>query len=404
MELLNALYIINVGFIVIIFLIHLSFTRQNFPANRMMSVFLFCLANISLMLLLFSSKWILFVPHFYRTGNFFIYLLYPAAYLYVRKVLNQEGWKKTDILHLIPAFLYLADYAPFFSMTAAEKLSQLELDYAGNSVYTFENSWFLPHNFHFTFRSLLALIYVFFISRLWWMRSYDQQNRQFKMENTALMQWIGTLTFLLFVATIPSILIFLFGIPLDLTKTSNGFAYLTTTSYALFLLFKPEIIYGIKGLWVDSNVQEPVIGSNKMEGGQAQEAQARTPLEKTTYLSNEAVITLGNHLESFLNDSKAYLGNGYTITELSNSLGYSTHQISAYLNHHLGLNFNEYINKRRIEYLLEEVNRNDDWQKYTLEALGNNVGFNNRYSFLKAFKKNTGKTPSDYLNGLKGSK
>ena len=124
MELLNALYIINVGFIVIILLIHLSFTRQNFPANRMMSVFLFCLANISLMLLLFSSKWILFVPHFYRTGNFFIYLLYPAAYLYVRKVLNQEGWKKTDLLHLIPAFLYLADYAPFFSMTAAEKLSE----------------------------------------------------------------------------------------------------------------------------------------------------------------------------------------------------------------------------------------------------------------------------------------
>jgi YesN/AraC family two-component response regulator len=66
------------------------------------------------------------------------------------------------------------------------------------------------------------------------------------------------------------------------------------------------------------------------------------------------------------------------------------------------MNFNEYINSYRINYLLEKLKENQDLQKFTLEALGQMVGFSNRYTFLNAFKKVTGETPSSYLKNRKG--
>ena len=61
------------------------------------------------------------------------------------------------------------------------------------------------------------------------------------------------------------------------------------------------------------------------------------------------------------------------------------------------MNFNEYINHQRITYLLGQLTENPEWRLFTLEALGQKVGFNNRYTFLNAFKKVTGETPSVYL-------
>jgi YesN/AraC family two-component response regulator len=71
------------------------------------------------------------------------------------------------------------------------------------------------------------------------------------------------------------------------------------------------------------------------------------------------------------------------------------------MNNHIGMNFNEYINGLRVKYLLSQFEVNKDWERFTLEALGEQVGFSNRFSFLKAFKKETGDTPSAYLQALR---
>lgn len=89
----NFLYIINIGFIAIIFLIHFNYTRKDLAANRIFSFFLFSIGYMSLMIFLLSSQWMVKLPHLARTGNFVLYLIYPAAYLYTRKILKQESWK-----------------------------------------------------------------------------------------------------------------------------------------------------------------------------------------------------------------------------------------------------------------------------------------------------------------------
>jgi len=66
------------------------------------------------------------------------------------------------------------------------------------------------------------------------------------------------------------------------------------------------------------------------------------------------------------------------------------------LNSKLNSSFPDYINAMRIKTAISLLN--DFYKKHlTIETIAYECGFNNRTSFYKAFKKQTGKLPTDYL-------
>ena len=84
---------------------------------------------------------------------------------------------------------------------------------------------------------------------------------------------------------------------------------------------------------------------------------------------------------------------------MASDLGYPVHLISAVINKHFKMNFNEFINKLRVQYIIANKN-NEDWKNLTLEAISCEAGFNSRSTFISAFKKETGKTPSQFFSML----
>jgi hypothetical protein len=88
------------------------------------------------------------------------------------------------------------------------------------------------------------------MGKLWIETFYNYESVEFRNENRSLMQWTFVLIFLLCLTILPFLVAFLFNIPLNLERLFNGLIYFTTVCFALFLFFKPEIIYGVKGLWV----------------------------------------------------------------------------------------------------------------------------------------------------------
>ena len=67
------------------------------------------------------------------------------------------------------------------------------------------------------------------------------------------------------------------------------------------------------------------------------------------------------------------------------------------------MHFNDLINQHRIKYI-EDGLTNKKWESLTLEAIAGKAGFNNRITFLTAFKKFTGTTPTQYIKRLHNAK
>jgi len=63
------------------------------------------------------------------------------------------------------------------------------------------------------------------------------------------------------------------------------------------------------------------------------------------------------------------------------------------------MNFNDCINKYRIEAIKNSF-INGEHKKSTLLGIAFDCGFNSKATFNRAFKKNTGKTPKEFIETL----
>ncbi|QIP11892.1 AraC family transcriptional regulator [Spirosoma aureum] len=98
-------------------------------------------------------------------------------------------------------------------------------------------------------------------------------------------------------------------------------------------------------------------------------------------------------LEKVMVEKALYKNPDLKLHELSGEIQISGHQLSALLNEHLGKNFTTYINEFRIAEACRMMTID---QRFTLEAIGYEVGFNSKSTFFAAFKKLKGVTPFNY--------
>nr|WP_290444209.1 AraC family transcriptional regulator [Pseudoalteromonas sp. XMcav2-N] len=93
-----------------------------------------------------------------------------------------------------------------------------------------------------------------------------------------------------------------------------------------------------------------------------------------------------------MQDDKLYLDAELTLQKLSDASGVSTNYLSQVLNETLKVNFFDFVNHWRIEAAKARLLAGTE----SVLHIALEVGFNARSSFYKAFKKETGLTPSEY--------
>jgi AraC-like DNA-binding protein len=102
---------------------------------------------------------------------------------------------------------------------------------------------------------------------------------------------------------------------------------------------------------------------------------------------------LRRELSRLIEVEGAYRDPDLSLQSLSNRLGIQHHQLSQFLNEHLGMNFRSFINQSR----LEEAKRllaSDERMSVLDIAFG--VGFNSKSAFHSVFLKGTGLSPSEF--------
>ncbi|WP_159099178.1 MULTISPECIES: helix-turn-helix domain-containing protein [Aquimarina] len=114
--------------------------------------------------------------------------------------------------------------------------------------------------------------------------------------------------------------------------------------------------------------------------------------------STEAVIII--KLNTLMIEQKPYKNPNLKLKDLAEYLELSSHQVSQLLNDNLGKSFSEFTNEYRIEEAKQLIQSNS---KYTLEAIGNESGFNSKSMFYKYFKSIVGMTPKKYKEGFLSS-
>ena len=124
-------------------------------------------------------------------------------------------------------------------------------------------------------------------------------------------------------------------------------------------------------------------------------------VSETSILENkEYLVGLLEKVENEIEDDKLYLNPRLTVTELSGQVGIHQKEISNAINALSGMNFNDWVNKYRVGEVIERFKKGEG-ASLTVLGIAMECGFNSKSTFNRAFKKQTGKTPVEYLKTLK---
>lgn len=104
-------------------------------------------------------------------------------------------------------------------------------------------------------------------------------------------------------------------------------------------------------------------------------------------------------IEKTIIEDKLYLSHELNLENLAEKLGVNRSYLSKAVNQVYKENFNGFINELRVKESIKLMTLKES-DKLSIEGIAMSVGFNNRTSFINAFKKYTGVTPSYFIRKI----
>lgn len=115
--------------------------------------------------------------------------------------------------------------------------------------------------------------------------------------------------------------------------------------------------------------------------------------QRSTITNSEKTDNLVSKLNTIMVDEKLFTNPDLKLSEVAKKLEISKHELSKLINDNIRKSFADFINEYRVEEAKKQIKTNS---QYTIEAIGNQSGFNSKSAFYKAFKKFTGTTPARF--------
>lgn len=365
-------------FLLLIVSLLVSFKRRDKEGTGFfLIVYLWAFFYSMLLTYLVDFRYIASVPHLFRTGFPASLLVMPASYLYVRQSLVNRKLRFRDLLHLLPFSFFVADHMSFFLLSAAEKIRYIDSFTQQEMMVGFSQGSVMP-TFGYTWLRYGQMILYCVLQLIMISRSVRNQPDAFKRD---FLSWLKFLT-------ISQVLIFSIPISIILFNGLRFFETSSTVSEALmvvaqglFLLFRPDILYGLAPEEKEQEDPDPQEAAKEMA------------------YTDEDLAAAERTIEGIMLTQKPYLQSRFRIQDLSASSGLSIQKISAFVNRRKHMNFLSYVNEFRIHACLVKLGSREHETK-TLEAIAEECGFQSRSTFIRVFKQVTGKTPSEYISSM----
>ena len=390
-------FIFSSAALLILFAIHLLTTRRgNIFLNRLLSFFYIGRAIQNILFLTLSKGQIFYSSFIFGINPVVSFLSPVICYLYIKGFIKDETkLKKWEWLHFIPAVFVLINMIPFYVSSIPEQQAFIN-NFNGNKIAESHIKFIIPLGIIFLFRSLTFLSYMFFSWKIFIAAIKNKTDNIIPVQKN----WLA---FLLSITTIFHVITFMVTFYMISHDVSIGalldVKLFSTTVSVLMLLFiiypilQPVVLFG--HLIVKPPKNSPLIELIEPISIPSTEESDSAEIPKNTLLTDEQILYYEKLFEESMKTDKFYLVPEITISKLSELLNIPKHHCSFYLNQTANKSFRAYINHYRIKYFLELHAIHS--KELTNEALFVRSGFNSRNTFIAAFKKETGYTPTEYF-------
>ncbi len=347
----------------------LMFIKKENKLNNAIIALILLLFSITLVeYVLYWTKFQIYFPHSISISAAFPFLTGVLLYWYFRKIFNNVGITRKDLIHLLPFACYLIFLLPIYLSSADVKYQWLLGNQIRPSLFVWPEAvrnlrWVWPW-ITILHMSLYAVLIFYSFNKL------SAANR----EVSSWFRWLTGL-FLLYIASYTS-----YYILVDFDFFNSQWDYMISFSMMFFIYFIAWFGYLQPKVFNGFTLSESLVAPQRY---------------KNSALNNEMSKEIAGKLQSLMKDEKLYHDSELRLEKLAEKLNVSRHSLSQVINEQLGMSFFEYLNHLRIEeacYLLTNTTR----KELNISEIVFSVGFNNKVSFNNTFKKVTGKTPSEF--------
>ncbi|SEL38892.1 transcriptional regulator, AraC family [Aquimarina amphilecti] len=343
--------------------------RSDKVANLLMSFFVLLHSFFILHICALLTNYQYYFSDSLYISTSFSFLYGPLIYFYFKRVINKYVFRNIDLLHLVPTLLLIVFLLlPVYFLSAEEKLKMM----LNGTV---------PHGTLITIVKLISLIVYGGLVLVIYIKSIKSKKPVLRMQSI----WQRNIVIFcsLYIVTY-SIYAFLI-----ISKIYSGILFNTQVGLMAFLVLyvsytafvQPSIFGGLKVIKTKPKNKVPV------------------PKYVKSGLTEGLSVELKEKLLYLLNEEKIYKQNNITLQVLSELMDTTRHNTSQIINEHFNLNFFELINKYRIEEA-KELLKGEKHKNFNIIDIAYEVGFNNKVTFNKSFKKYNQVTPSEYLKSL----
>ena len=353
------LYVALIGFYIAIIL---HFNRKvESVAKILISSFIFIHSVFILHIFLSITKYQFQFPHTYRLSTVFSFLYGPLLYLYFKRITQQHKFKKIDLLHFLPTLIFAIYLFPGYLMSSDQKLeimlrrASMGRSFSDVSIIVLKLS--------------SLLIYGYFIRRMY---LASKKNTNLDRENKI---WQKN------IFVIHIIYVVCYSVYGSLLANNINFGIL----YHMQVVCMASMVMYIGYC---ANVQ-PAIFNGSFSFNNLFYKYKKSGLTKSLSLE------LKENLIHLFDNEKIYKESNICLDTLSSKLNTTRHNASQVINEHFNMSFHELINSYRIQEAKAILN-SDIQKNLNIIDIAYEVGYNNKVTFNKAFKKDTQLTPSQY--------
>ncbi|MBW8244505.1 helix-turn-helix domain-containing protein [Muricauda oceani] len=337
-------------------------------ARNLIATFVFIHSLFILNICINQTNYVFEFPHTYLMSTWSSFLYGPLLYLYFKRVSKSSDLNKTDLWHLLPTVI-LTIYLIFtvYGFSGTEKINQM-LQRLEEGLNPGDSTKLL---LVVAFKSLSLAVYALFVHLIL------GKNKSELSKKTR--TWQKNI-YLIHVSYVVVYLIY--GVYI-VTGNNSGILY-----HAPIVLLSTMVLY----VGYAANVQPDVFS------GRYAYTNPLFPKYVKSGLTDSLSQELKQQLSDLFHNEKLYRKSDINLDMVAEKLDTTRHNASQLINEHFNMSFREFVNSHRIQEAKELLAQENE---LNIIDVAYEVGYNNKVSFNKAFKKDTHLTPSEYLNALK---